>query len=267
MVKLETFNICSSKIESSVPEAWCLLLIDIQSLLKVAIRDFDAPLAVTMLNRLYILHWFIRIRWDGRHKIPLEKTNKNLFKAQGILYNYVANMAMECHFRGTSESLCYKTPVHWFTGVLLEDILYAKEVCNKTEAIKEAKQCNRMLRKYENPFCKETQPNCWRLMESSINWALNYEGAKEFKKIWYGFLKARSEAVLDLQKANYLPVEYRTLELKVEDQQKCVIQALVSPTLNTRGKGKVPLEKFLFKFTPQDVSQKIEVLLQAHPSL
>lgn len=236
MTKPKLFEPLNAPVSSTVPNSWKSLNSQLENDLRLAIIQSDASLMSDTLFRFSDLHWFIKLTWDGSHKIPLPCSSEPLFKARGKLLQSIASLAKECHFRPLLESSGYSNPVDWVAGILFEGILWCAEGRNKTEGIKATQGHNKALRSFENPYNRDKHPHTWNLITASIKWAESRSAPVAFKELWQKFLENKSLETRALESPYFVPVE------QGEDGQ---LYTVLSP--KARGKGKVLLSQAMFK--------------------
>ena len=152
------------------------------------------------VDRLCILDWLIKCKWDSTRKPRFSRKNR-LFQPQGEFWKTVVNLCMECHSRDIS----YPDAANWFAEIFCEGQLGGQSTnSGKDIDIRRFQGENSALTnwdEFQNPFSGEAT-------RKLINVAMEKAEYQDIfcKERYKPFLKARSDLVILYRSSEFVAV-------------------------------------------------------------
>ncbi|WP_206815844.1 hypothetical protein [Chroococcus sp. FPU101] len=113
------------------------------------------------VERVCVIHWVIKLRFNSKYKLPMNREVANFYKPAGILYSDILRASERLHsFTGDE----YQNAAHWFRLILCEQRLGGLNLGTKTNILRGIRKDNQLLSKYQNPF-EEEFPHTKRLFD------------------------------------------------------------------------------------------------------
>ena len=146
------------------------------------------------VNRICILDWLIKCKWDSTRK-PVYSRKNRLYEPLGKFWKTVVNLCMECH----SKDIGYPDAAHWFAAIFCENQIAGQSTnSGKDIDIQRFKQENSALKlqnltgwdDFNNPFDGEATQ---KLIDIAIRKAERQDVWR--KENYNPFLEARSGLV------------------------------------------------------------------------
>jgi hypothetical protein len=144
------------------------------------------------LEKLFVINWVIKLRFNTKHRLPMQKEEKDFTKHLGDLY---ARVFVACERLHSFTSGEYRNAAHWWGLILEEKRIQGLNQGTKKDSWEAMKRENKKIRQYENPFESEKYPHTYKLIELLLCFSQQYGSDVLKKEVFSPLLKSRSDYI------------------------------------------------------------------------
>jgi hypothetical protein len=168
-------------------------------------------------------HWFIKLKWNRKHKIPFANEWSKLLEPVGWLLYSLLELCKEAHCQSCEETKNYNHASEWFS-LICPEILDRYFFDSKSQCLRKLREDLKVLKDceegFKNPYSIEENLHLHRLFTVCINLTINKpqfekdylrsKGTKKGKRyVPPGFIQALSTWATELDRNPDLGQEER----------------------------------------------------------
>lgn len=101
------------------------------------------------LRKIFIISWIIKLNFNSKYKLPMNREEQEWTKPLGVLYSEVWKACKELHSFTGGE---YRNAAHWFTLILIEARVEGSYLGTKGKNLEAIRSENGLLAEFINPF-------------------------------------------------------------------------------------------------------------------
>lgn len=103
-------------------------------------------------NRLYFIHWVIKLRFNSKYKLPMKREVINYSKPFGVLYAEIFKGCERLHSFTNGQ---YRNAAHWFGLIMIERRSEGLNRGTKAKTLEQMRNESGKLGQFRNPFEQE----------------------------------------------------------------------------------------------------------------